>query len=452
MEIFKASCNRYRFFYLFALLLAPSLAIGLTPQEIYKKASPSICLVEATNSVGDTSIGTGFLIDSKGQVATNLHVIKGAVSIKVTCSHRSSASTKYFDAKQSTDLAVLETSLQGLESLTISKSSPEIGQPVVVIGNPKGLRNSLTQGLVSNLHQYEGNEFLQIDAAINPGNSGGPVFDEKGEVIGIATFAYKGAQNINFALSVNAFTQLSRIPKELSVDLPPEKISEPTPPPQTDRFGDAWRKLQDKPAVIANLGIKGCVAEGEEIDQLLAGVSGRVKPGTQTSNGYWLIKPALKKKHSLLNSLNLPKGRSIFTPQANPLCVRIYAGDELGIFSYGIGISSVKLEFRVFDEFSAKPLTKCGEAETKIFLVSLYDIKTNFSDAFRAFSRFDAVFPSESELPHVSGCIDGTSVETKSYDGSLVLKARILDYEPVTMGGVDRMLADQDRLNAERYK
>jgi serine protease Do len=157
------------------------------------------------------SLGTGFIIDAKGLVITNEHVVKNADKIKVKTAGQGgkeyTATVKGRDPL--TDLALLQIdSKETFPSLTLGDSDKiRVGDWVVAIGNPFGLGHTVTQGIISAKGRIIGagryDNFLQTDAAINPGNSGGPLLNLQGEVVGINTAIVASGQGIGFAIPTN---------------------------------------------------------------------------------------------------------------------------------------------------------------------------------------------------------------------------------------------------------
>ncbi len=160
-----------------------------------------------------TSLGSGVVIDAAGHVLTNDHVVSGADVIRVTLADGRELGAKLVGADANNDLAVLV--LERGEEKEIpwvepgSSSTLMVGEPVIAIGNPFGLSNTVTTGVLSALDRSLRSEqgtfhgFLQTDASINPGNSGGPLLDAEGELIGINTAIYQGAQGIGFAIPID---------------------------------------------------------------------------------------------------------------------------------------------------------------------------------------------------------------------------------------------------------
>ena len=162
---------------------------------------------------GGPAAGTGFIISTDGQIATNAHVVADATKIEVKFADGSTAPAKVLGVDRTDDLAVVKVDKAGLTALPLGKSSNlRIGEPVVAIGNALDLTGgpTATEGIVSALDRtIDTNDgehlthLLQTDAAINPGNSGGPLLTLDGEVVGINSAGSQGAQNIGFAIAID---------------------------------------------------------------------------------------------------------------------------------------------------------------------------------------------------------------------------------------------------------
>jgi serine protease Do len=154
--------------------------------------------------------GSGFIIDSRGYILTNNHVVEGAVSIRVKLDDGRSFDGQVLGTDPLTDIAVvkLKNPPPNLAVLKFGDSDAmRVGDWVVAIGNPFGLASSVSVGILSAKARNIGagiyDDFLQTDAAINPGNSGGPLFNLKGEVIGVNTAIVAGGSGIGFAVPSN---------------------------------------------------------------------------------------------------------------------------------------------------------------------------------------------------------------------------------------------------------
>ena len=158
------------------------------------------------------SLGSGFIIDPTGYIVTNNHVIDGADEITVTLTDNTTLKAKLVGKDERVDLALLKVeSDKPLASVNFGDSdTARVGDWVLAIGNPFGLGGSVTAGIVSargrDIHQGSYDDFIQTDAAINRGNSGGPLFNMKGEVVGINTAIYSpsgGSVGIGFSVPSN---------------------------------------------------------------------------------------------------------------------------------------------------------------------------------------------------------------------------------------------------------
>ncbi len=167
-----------------------------TATQIYHRDSTGVVAIKAITAKGEDE-GTGIVLNEKGLILTNDHVIAGATSITVEANGSSSMTrvAKVVGEEANQDLALIsvEPSGLGLKALTLASSSPvQVGDSVYAIGNPYGLEETLTRGIVSALGREisapDGTKItgaIQTDAALNPGNSGGPLLNEEGEVIGV---------------------------------------------------------------------------------------------------------------------------------------------------------------------------------------------------------------------------------------------------------------------------
>lgn len=154
--------------------------------------------------------GSGVVIDPRGHILTNNHVVEGAVSIRVTFDDGRSYDGEVMGTDPLTDIALVK--LKGkVEKLPVARlgdsDAVKVGDWLVAIGNPFGLASSVSAGILSARSRDIGatryDEFLQTDAAINPGNSGGPLFNLRGEIIGINTAIIGGGTGIGFAVPTN---------------------------------------------------------------------------------------------------------------------------------------------------------------------------------------------------------------------------------------------------------
>ena len=159
------------------------------------------------------SLGSGFIIDKEGYILTNNHVVEGVDEIKVKTHNQKEYNADVIGRDPKTDVALIKIKgLKGPLPVAVLGNSSElqVGEWVLAIGNPFGLQETVTAGIVSAQSRKIGagpyDNFIQTDASINPGNSGGPLFNTKGEVVGINTLIYSpsgGNVGIGFATSIN---------------------------------------------------------------------------------------------------------------------------------------------------------------------------------------------------------------------------------------------------------
>jgi putative serine protease PepD len=200
-----------------------------TAGQIYQSASSGVVAIDAT-SAEEEDTGTGVVLNSSGLILTNDHVISGASSVTVSpgSSSKTKRTAEIVGEDADADLALLKINPAGLDlhPLTLaSSSSVKVGDAVYAIGNPYGLDETLTTGIVSALgRQIEApdgakiNGAIQTDAALNPGNSGGPLLNSQGEVIGInsqiaseessSEDSQPGSTGVGFAISSNTVAQV----------------------------------------------------------------------------------------------------------------------------------------------------------------------------------------------------------------------------------------------------
>jgi len=161
--------------------------------------------------------GSGFLIDKSGVLLTNSHVVNGADKVTVTLKDGRKFEGKVSGVDEVTDLAVVKIEGKDLPVATLGLSSDvQVGDWAIAVGNPLGLDNTVTLGIVSTLKRSSAAigipdkrlDFIQTDAAINPGNSGGPLLNDNGEVIGINTAIRADAMGIGFAIPIDKAKEL----------------------------------------------------------------------------------------------------------------------------------------------------------------------------------------------------------------------------------------------------
>jgi putative serine protease PepD len=225
--------KKYRFILVtsvvFIVLVGHAIGVAKTEDEennisIYRQVAPGVVNITSVvverdfffNPIPREGAGSGSIIDTAGHILTNHHVIRDSTKLEVTLSDGSKWPARFVGADPDNDLAVIQVDApkEKLTVITVGDSSElQIGQKVLAIGNPFGLGQTLTTGIISSLGRSIRSEagtmiedVIQTDAAINPGNSGGPLLDSKGKIIGInsAIISPTGASvGIGFAIPVN---------------------------------------------------------------------------------------------------------------------------------------------------------------------------------------------------------------------------------------------------------
>jgi S1-C subfamily serine protease len=194
--------------------------------DLFEKSAPSVCYITTINQQRDmwsrniteipSGSGSGFIWDTQGHIITNYHVIQNGTKLKVTLSDRTSWDAEVVGIEPNKDLAVLKVKTKpgALRPIPLGQSSTlKVGQSVYAIGNPFGLDQSLTTGVISALGREiisvggrPIRDVIQTDAAINPGNSGGPLLDSYGRLIGVNTMIYSpsgASAGIGFSIPVD---------------------------------------------------------------------------------------------------------------------------------------------------------------------------------------------------------------------------------------------------------
>jgi Do/DeqQ family serine protease len=166
----------------------------------------------------ESGTGSGFILSADGRIITNAHVVDGADTVTVTLKDGRTFKGKVMGKDELTDVAVVKIQADNLPTVTLGNSDQlQPGQWAIAIGNPLGLDNTVTTGIVSATGRSSNQvgvpdkrvEFIQTDAAINPGNSGGPLLNARGEVIGMNTAIIQGAQGLGFSIPINTAQRIS---------------------------------------------------------------------------------------------------------------------------------------------------------------------------------------------------------------------------------------------------
>ena len=190
-------------------------------QELAQKARDSIVVITVTGRDGSTQgLGTGFVIDPAGLIATNLHVIGEARPISIqTAKGDKLKVTAIHATERARDLAILRVEAKDLPALEFADSDKLAdGQAVVVMGNPHGLKHSVVSGVVSGIRELDERKMIQLAMPVEPGNSGGPVLDMQARVCGIVTMKSLVTENLGFAAVINDLKPLLEKPNPVPLE------------------------------------------------------------------------------------------------------------------------------------------------------------------------------------------------------------------------------------------
>ena len=187
-----------------SIKLTPAIKRSELAQPVIKRTLPGVAEISTPQGKG-----TGFLIDSKGLLLTNRHVVGRFPEVDVRFNDNKTFRAKVVGRTADLDIAILQiqapASQASYPALPLCVRKPAtVGEDIIVIGNPLGLQATTTRGIVSGVRNEDGYTMLQIDASVNPGNSGGPIVNYNGEVVGIVTskMVSLGVEGIGFGISL----------------------------------------------------------------------------------------------------------------------------------------------------------------------------------------------------------------------------------------------------------
>lgn len=182
--------------------------------SLYNQTIDSVVKLKVVTAQGATSVGSGFVYDTRGRVVTNQHVVENAATVMVRFRDGTWRVGEVVGSDVYTDLAVVDVdNVSGIEPLPVAERNVEPGDPVVALGSPFGLEGTITHGMVSGVNRsmptslgFSIPDTIQTDAPINPGNSGGPLVSLEGKVVGVNR-ATRG-DNVGFAISADVLQRV----------------------------------------------------------------------------------------------------------------------------------------------------------------------------------------------------------------------------------------------------
>jgi regulator of sirC expression with transglutaminase-like and TPR domain len=219
--------------------------------DLVADLKPSIVVITFSGRDGkQEGLGTGFVVAEDGLIATNYHVIGEGRPISVQFADGTKRDVIEVRASdRQLDLAIVKIDQKGLKPLELGDATKaKDGQPVVAVGNPRGLKHSVVEGVISGQRELEGRPMLQLAMPIEQGNSGGPLVDREGHVLGIITLKSLVTDNLGFAISVNSLKPLLEKPNPIPMSRW-LTIGQLNPRDWTPLFGARWRRREGHIAV-----------------------------------------------------------------------------------------------------------------------------------------------------------------------------------------------------------
>jgi S1-C subfamily serine protease len=220
--------------------------------SVVERTGDAVVRIDSTrnrNNRSQQGTGSGFIIKSDGLVVTNAHVVEGADEVTVTLKNGREYTGQILGRDELTDVAVVKIQANNLPAVNVGNSDQiRPGEWAIAIGNPLGLDNTVTAGIISATGRSSGVigapdkrvSFIQTDAAINPGNSGGPLLNQQGQVIGMNTAIIGRAQGLGFAIPMN---QVQRVANQLIAQ---GKVNHPYIGVRMATLNNATREMIDR--------------------------------------------------------------------------------------------------------------------------------------------------------------------------------------------------------------
>lgn len=183
---------------------------ALRPEEIYEAVLPSTLTLEVENGAGQHFVASGFLALGEGLAVTSWHVVHDAQRVQARFSDdRRATVTGLIDKNEELDLALIQLEPTSRPRITLNPITPRVGSRIYVVGAPRGLDFSLSDGLISQIRTLDRVRYYQVSCPISPGDSGGPVVDERGQVVGVMSWRKTDAEGVSFAIPAADIARLN---------------------------------------------------------------------------------------------------------------------------------------------------------------------------------------------------------------------------------------------------
>lgn len=223
-------------------------------EQIYEAVSPSVLTLNVERGMGTSVVGTAFLAIRKGVAVTAWHVIKGAKEITARYSDGSQAKVLgIIDKNPERDIAIIQIEPTDHPILALCDNDPRVGSRAYVIGSPKGMDFSMSDGIIGQMPTLASGKLYQFTCPVSPGNSGGPLLNSAGRVLGIVSWQYRDAQNLNFAVPASQLEQLDIDKKAVAInELSIDTISSSKIYKEGDDslFKDVFQHLEIRPNLV----------------------------------------------------------------------------------------------------------------------------------------------------------------------------------------------------------
>ena len=213
------------------------LRAELKPDQLYSAVSRSIVALDVENAAGKHFVGTAFLAAGSGLAVTAWHVVHDARRVEARFSDNQRVTVVgLVDKNEKLDLAMLQLDTGSRPRITLATSTPRIGSRVYLLGSPRGLDFSFSEGLISQIRTLDGVRYYQLSCPISPGDSGGPVLNDRGEAIGVVSWRKADAENVGFAIPCPEVVRLNAARPVMAwsdvAPLSPQTLTPPDAAPQ----------------------------------------------------------------------------------------------------------------------------------------------------------------------------------------------------------------------------